>query len=285
MGCHSLLQGIFPTQGLNQGLLHCRQMLHQLSYQGSPWEDVSWPCFLARVLSFFSSAVSTVCMVKPLKMAVLLLFARPLMDKNLLHWHPMYMTDLPTYLPQVPSKDCFSFISEHLHYVGFPGGASGKEPICQCRLDVRDPGSIPVLGRPPEEGMTTHYSILAWRIQWTEEPVGLQSIGSHSWTRLKHQSVHAQTQTHTQTHTSPPHSLSKGPWRTSLQLVSLVTKEPTWHRFPLKPPPAPRSQDCHHVLPHYPLHTTGVSVGRCFIYESLPPSPQLLNHGCLHHWL
>ena len=34
-GSLSLLQGIFPTQGLNQGLLHCRQTLYQLSYQGS----------------------------------------------------------------------------------------------------------------------------------------------------------------------------------------------------------------------------------------------------------
>ena len=32
----SLLQGIFPTQGLNPGLPHCRQILYQLSYQGSP---------------------------------------------------------------------------------------------------------------------------------------------------------------------------------------------------------------------------------------------------------
>ena len=32
----SLLQGIFPTQGSNPGLLHCRQILYQLSYQGSP---------------------------------------------------------------------------------------------------------------------------------------------------------------------------------------------------------------------------------------------------------
>ena len=31
-GCHSLLQGIFPTRGLNPGLLHCRQILYQLSY-------------------------------------------------------------------------------------------------------------------------------------------------------------------------------------------------------------------------------------------------------------
>ena len=36
MGSLSLLQGIFLTQELNQGLLHCRQILSQLSYQGSP---------------------------------------------------------------------------------------------------------------------------------------------------------------------------------------------------------------------------------------------------------
>ena len=36
MGCHVLLQGIFPTQGLNLGLLHCRQILYRLSYKGSP---------------------------------------------------------------------------------------------------------------------------------------------------------------------------------------------------------------------------------------------------------
>ena len=34
-----------------------------------------------------------------------------------------------------------------------------------------------------EEGMVTHSSILAWRIPWTEEPGGLQSIGSQ---RVKH---------------------------------------------------------------------------------------------------
>ena len=36
VGSHSLLQGIFPTQELNQDLLYCRQILYQLSYQGSP---------------------------------------------------------------------------------------------------------------------------------------------------------------------------------------------------------------------------------------------------------
>ena len=41
VGIHSLLQGIFPTQGSNRSLLHCRQILYQLSYEGSP-------CFVAQ---------------------------------------------------------------------------------------------------------------------------------------------------------------------------------------------------------------------------------------------
>ena len=36
VGSLSLLQGIFPTQGWNQGLHHCRRILYQLSHQGSP---------------------------------------------------------------------------------------------------------------------------------------------------------------------------------------------------------------------------------------------------------
>ena len=45
VGSLSLLQGIFSTQGLNPGLLHCRQILYQLSYQGSPriLEWVTYP--------------------------------------------------------------------------------------------------------------------------------------------------------------------------------------------------------------------------------------------------
>ena len=36
VGCHDFLQGTFPTQGSNPGLLHCRRILDQLSYQGGP---------------------------------------------------------------------------------------------------------------------------------------------------------------------------------------------------------------------------------------------------------
>ena len=35
VGCHLLLQGIFLTQGLNPGVLHCRRILYQLIHQGS----------------------------------------------------------------------------------------------------------------------------------------------------------------------------------------------------------------------------------------------------------
>jgi len=48
--------------------------------------------------------------------------------------------------------------------MGFPGGASGKEAACQW-------------GRSPGGGMATHSCILAWKIPWTEQPGGLQSMG------------------------------------------------------------------------------------------------------------
>ena len=41
VGSLSLLQGIFPTQESNQGLLPCKWILYQLSYQGSPSSSLS----------------------------------------------------------------------------------------------------------------------------------------------------------------------------------------------------------------------------------------------------
>ena len=43
-GSLSLLQGIFPTQGLNPGLPHCRQILYQLSHKGS-WRILEWVAY------------------------------------------------------------------------------------------------------------------------------------------------------------------------------------------------------------------------------------------------
>ena len=48
-GPHSLLQGIFPTQGSNPGLPHCRRILYQLSHHGSIFILPGWVC-----LDFYS---------------------------------------------------------------------------------------------------------------------------------------------------------------------------------------------------------------------------------------
>ena len=58
--------------------------------------------------------------------------------------------------------------------MGFPGGSDSKESA----FSAGDPGFI--LGQEDllEKGMITHSSNLAWRIPWTEEPDGLQSMGS-----------------------------------------------------------------------------------------------------------
>ena len=56
--------------------------------------------------------------------------------------------------------------------MGLPWWLSGKESACNAGA-TEDMGSIPESGRPPGGG---HSSILAWRIPWTEEPGGLQSM-------------------------------------------------------------------------------------------------------------
>ena len=57
---------------------------------------------------------------------------------------------------------------------GFPGGSVVKNPPA----NAGDTGSIPGWGRSLEKEMATCSSILAWEILWTEEPGGLQSMGS-----------------------------------------------------------------------------------------------------------
>ena len=67
--------------------------------------------------------------------------------------------------------------------MGFPGGSVVKNPPA-----MQEPQEMQVqsLGQedPLEEGMATHSSILAWRIPWTEEPGGLQSMGQQ---RVRHE--------------------------------------------------------------------------------------------------
>ena len=63
--------------------------------------------------------------------------------------------------------------------MGFPGGSAVKTPPAK-----QETGETRVwsLGweDPREKEMATHSSILAWEIPWTEEPGGLQSMGSQN---------------------------------------------------------------------------------------------------------
>ena len=81
----------------------------------------------------------------------------------------------------ISSDDTRMLLFKNQHFLlkcivdyGLPRGLSGKESAS----NAGDLGSIAALGRPPEEGMTTHSSIPAWRIPWTEEPGGLRAMGS-----------------------------------------------------------------------------------------------------------
>ena len=58
VGCHALLWGIFPTQGSNRGLLHCRWILYQLSYQGSPRQQQKTVTYQKYLTEKTSSALS-----------------------------------------------------------------------------------------------------------------------------------------------------------------------------------------------------------------------------------
>ena len=55
----------------------------------------------------------------------------------------------------------------------FPGSSVVKNPSAMHETQVRSLGQE----YPLEKGMVTHSSVLAWRIPWTEGPVGLQSMG------------------------------------------------------------------------------------------------------------
>ena len=74
--------------------------------------------------------------------------------------------------------------AEHTHKSAIH--SVGKESACNAGDLVLIPGS----GRSLEEGHGTHSSILAWRIPWTEEPGGLQSMGSQRVKQIERPTLH-----------------------------------------------------------------------------------------------
>ena len=94
VGTHSLLQGIFPTQGLNSGLKHYRQILYCLSHQGSPLVNNKWSVnirLFEKNCHCQLSEMNTCCVsgsvVKWFRVKVCKPARGPILSKEFVCWH------------------------------------------------------------------------------------------------------------------------------------------------------------------------------------------------------
>ena len=160
VGRLSLLQGIFPTQGPNPDLPHCRQILYQLSHKGN-----------SRILEWVAYPFSSRSSQPKNGTGVSCIAGGFFTSWAIREEHPV------------------SFVPSCLKPVGLPRGTV-VESNCQCgRLGSAAEIRVRTLSQenPLEKGKATPSRILAWRTPWTEEPVRPQSIGSqrvrHDWAR------------------------------------------------------------------------------------------------------
>ena len=116
VGGHSFLQGIFLTQGLNPGLLHCRQIPYHLSHQGSLSINFKTSKLLFHYISYCCCAVSKSCpalcdfmgyiaLQAPLSSTIswsllkFMLIVLVMLSKHLTLCHPLLL--LPSIFPRI----------------------------------------------------------------------------------------------------------------------------------------------------------------------------------------
>ena len=157
VGCHFLLQGIFPSQGSNLGLLHCRQILYHLSQTTGVSSALAFPLDTPVFLGFpcGSAGKESACNVGDLGLI-------PGMGKSPGEGKGYHLSPFSP-----PDRD-----------------RRGDSPAWSAlvtvkRLPTMQETWVQSMGRedPLEKEMATHSSILAWKIPWTEEPGGLPSMG------------------------------------------------------------------------------------------------------------
>ena len=148
----------FPSPGdlPNPGLPHCRRILYQLSHQGSP-RILEWVAYPFSSRSSWPRNQTRVCCV-----AGRFFTSWATREAPYLTWVELYSLR-PMY---------FSLLVACM--MDFPCGSA----VTNLLVSAGDAGLIPGGEEPLEEEMATHSSILAWEISWTEEPGGLQSMGS-----------------------------------------------------------------------------------------------------------
>ena len=103
VGFHALLQGIFPTEGLNLGLLHCSQILYHLSHQGSPNIPI-FGCIFTHCVQLFVIPYTAACQVSlsfTISWSLLKLMSTEsvMPSKYLVLCHPLLL--LPSMFPSI----------------------------------------------------------------------------------------------------------------------------------------------------------------------------------------
>ena len=175
VGSHSLLQRIFPTQGLNPGLLFYRWILYHLSYQGSHC-GVSQTAISYFHHSFYIYSLEFYCM----RLHFIYLFMKLFIYMYMESWIYSLLHELLLLL--------LLFILLLKLSEIWPLGTPSMWILCFLII------SSSFLGweEPMEKEMASDSRILAWRIPWTEEPDGLQSMGSqkHTTAWLTHTNIH-----------------------------------------------------------------------------------------------
>ena len=170
--CHSLLQGIFPTPGLNPSILHRGQILYPLS-QKAQYKSIALYSFLRG--SALKSPVETAWEIPRDKEEL-----RREVGKNLVPleqglandscWCKYFHCNTDSSFVCIISVAVLTYTGKG----GLPQKTRGPQGL---KLLLSGPLKK-CLPTPVEKAMAPHSSTLAWKIPWMEEPGRLQSMGS-----------------------------------------------------------------------------------------------------------
>ena len=95
--CHFLLQRIFPTQGSNPGLPHCRQTLYRLSHQGSPIQSLS--CVQLFAIPWTAACQASLSFTIPWNLPRLMSIESVMPSNHLILFQPLLL--LPSIFPSI----------------------------------------------------------------------------------------------------------------------------------------------------------------------------------------
>ena len=87
--------------------------------------------------------------------------------------YTLSLVNSPSFFYKFHSSQFYLCVN-HSFIIPFTLNEDGKEYVC----NAEDPGLIPCQEDPLEKERATHSGILTWNVLWTEEPGGLESIGS-----------------------------------------------------------------------------------------------------------